>query len=119
MFQVTPNTETFQARYVITHPATGNFNCEAGKKYIQDLKRRRKNELMELTALTGRNIDTWQDDAAAANDEEDVAEAQYASLLPQVKAQMENETGNSPAGILLIGALMIGSAGFLRWKGVV
>jgi len=119
MFQVTPNTETFQARYVITHPATGNFNCEAGKKYIQDLKKRRKNELMELTALTGRNIDTWQDDAAAANDEEDVAEAQYASLLPQVKAQMENETGNSPAGILLIGALMIGSAGFLRWKGVV
>ncbi|MBL7732044.1 MAG: DUF2330 domain-containing protein, partial [Chitinophagaceae bacterium] len=33
MFQVTPNTENYQARYVITHPATGDFNCEAGKKY--------------------------------------------------------------------------------------
>ena len=34
MFQVTPNTENYQARYVITHPATGDFNCDAGKKYL-------------------------------------------------------------------------------------
>ena len=31
VFQVTPNTDNYQARYVITHPATGDFNCEAGK----------------------------------------------------------------------------------------
>ncbi len=118
MFQVTPNTETFQARYVITHPATGNFSCDAGKKYIQDLKKRRKKELVELTALTGKNIDTWQEDATAANDEEDVAEAQYASLVPQVKEEMEHEN-NSPVGILLMSAVVLGSAGFLRWKGFV
>src|SRR5215204_2868465 len=31
-FQITPNKENFQARYIITHPATGDFNCDAGKK---------------------------------------------------------------------------------------
>ena len=118
MFQVTPNTETFQARYVITHPAPGNFTCDAGKKYLQELKRRRKNELMELAALTGKNIDTWQDDATAANDEEDVAEAQYINLLPEVKEEMEKEN-NSPIGILLMSAVVLGSAGFLRWRGYV
>ena len=118
MFQITPNTETFQARYVITHPATGNFTCDAGKKYLQDLKKRRKNELVELTALTGKNIDTWQDDATAKNDEEDVAEAQYATLLPEVKGEMEREN-RSPAGIILMSVVALGSAGFLRWRGFV
>ena len=118
MFQVTPNTETFQARYVITHPATGNFTCDAGKKYLQDLKKRRKNELVELTALTGKNIDTWQDDATAKNDEEDVAEAQYATLLPEVKGEMGREN-RSPAGIILMSVVALGSAGFLRWRGFV
>ncbi len=118
MFQVTPNTETFQARYVITHPATGNFTCDAGKKYLQDLKKRRRNELVELTALTGKNIDTWQDDASAKNDEEDVADAQYATLLPQVKQEMEKED-HTPAGIILMSVVLLGSAGFLRWKGFV
>ena len=76
-FQVTPNTETFKARYVITHPANGNFTCVAGVKYLIDLKKRRKAELMELTNLTGKGIDTWQEDAAAKNDEEDVANKFY------------------------------------------
>ena len=119
MFQVTPNTETFQARYVITHPATGKFTCDAGKKYLQDLKKRRRNELLELTSLTGKNIDTWQEDASAKNDEEDVADAQYANLIPQVKEEMEREKNNFPVGILLTSAVMLGSAGFLRWKGFV
>jgi len=118
MFQVTPNTETFQARYVITHPAPGNFNCSEGKKYLLDLRKRRKTELMELTALTGKDINTWQDDAAAANDEEDVSDAQYATLLPQVKEEMEREN-HSPAGMILMGMVLIGGAGFLRWKGFV
>ena len=116
MFQVTPNTETFQARYVITHPATGNFTCAAGKKYLQDLKKRRKEELMELTALTGTNIDNWQEDATAKNDEEDVAEAQYASLLPLVKNDQENNS-RSATGFLWIGFALVGSAGLMRWKG--
>jgi hypothetical protein len=118
MFQVTPNTETFQARYIITHPATGNFTCDAGKKYLQDLKKRRKNELQELTVLTGKSIDNWQEDASAKNDEEDVVEAQYASLIPEFKEEMA-ANNNSPVGILVISAVLLGSAGVLRWKGFV
>ncbi len=118
MFQVTPNTETFQARYVITHPAAGDFTCDAGKKYLLELRKRRRNELVELTALTGKDINTWQDDAAAVNDEEDVAAVQYATLLPQVKEEMEREN-HSPGGIILMSVVLLGSAGFLRWKGFV
>ena len=118
MFQVTPNTETYQARYVITHPATGDFNCAAGQKYLQDLKARRKKELRELTALTGTNINNWQDDATAKNDEEKNVNAQYATLLPQVKDELENKT-TMPAGIILFGVAMLGGAGFMRWKGMI
>ena len=118
MFQVTPNTETFQARYVITHPATGDFNCVAGKKYLQDLRQRRKKELMELTALTGTNINNWQDEVTAKNDEETNESAQYATLLPQVKDEMENKE-SMPVGIVLFGAAMLGGAALMRWKGII
>lgn len=116
MFQVTPNTESYQARYVITHPATGDFTCDAGKKYLQDLKARRKKELRELTALTGTNINNWQDEATAKEDEEIVAEAQYATLLPQIKNETEKR---GSTGLILFSALLLGSAGFLKWKGFV
>lgn len=52
-FQTTPNTERFQCRYILTHPATGDLSCEEGQNYLQDLERRRKKEIDELTALTG------------------------------------------------------------------
>ena len=32
MFQTTANNENFQARYIITHPASGNLDCDQGKK---------------------------------------------------------------------------------------
>ncbi len=118
MFQVTPNTETFQARYVITHPATGDFNCAAGKKYLQELKARRKKELLELTYLTGTNINNWQDDATAQNDEETNESAQYATLIPQVKTEASNKE-RSPVGILVLAATMLGGAGLMRWKGLI
>ena len=118
MFQVTPNTETFQARYVITHPATGDFNCDAGRKYLVDLKKRRRNELKELTALTGKNISNWQDDAMATEEEKNMAGADYASLMPDVKKDIE-KGNNSPTGIILLSTLLIGGAGFMRWKGIV
>lgn len=119
MFQVTPNTLNYQARYIITHPATGDFNCAAGKKYLQDLRQRRKKELMELTTLTGTNINNWQDAVMAKNEEEITnTSAQYATLLPQVKEEMENKE-NMPVGILLFGAAMIAGAGLMRWKGII
>ncbi len=118
MFQVTPNTENFQARYIITHPASGDFNCDAGKKYLQNLKQRRKKELMELTALTGTNINNWQDDAAAVNDEEDIAAAKYESIIPEIKNEMNDEK-NLPGSLILLSAVILGGAGWMRWKSVV
>ena len=117
-FQVTPNTEQYQARYIITHPANGDFNCTAGKKYLLDLKARRKKELMELSSLTGTNLNNWQQDASVLNDEQKNRSVQYATLLPLVKDEMDNKTG-MPAGIILFGAAMLGGAGLLRWKGLI
>ncbi|MGC4100662.1 hypothetical protein [Ferruginibacter sp.] len=118
MFQVTPNTETFQARYIITHPATGDLSCDAGKKYLQDLKQRRKKELQELTALTGTNMNNWQDDATASNEETSDKEAQYATLIPQIKSETDRDK-SLPAGMILISAVLLGGAGIMRWKGIV
>jgi len=117
-FQVTPNRDPFQARYIITHPATGDFNCAAGKKYLQELRKRRKDELRELTALTGRNIDNWQDLMTAKNEEEKDTATQYAQLLTELKHDLEKES-HSPAGLILLGVVLLGSAGFLKWKGIV
>jgi hypothetical protein len=58
-FQETANTDNFQARYIITHPATGSFDCEAGKKYLASLKERRREELKMLTWLTGKGYGDW------------------------------------------------------------
>jgi hypothetical protein len=52
-FEETPNRENFQARYIITHPAAGDFSCDAGRKYLQDVKMRRGKELQQLAMLTG------------------------------------------------------------------
>ena len=52
-FQVTPNTEHFQGRYVVTNPASGDMSCSAGQDYLRDLEHRRKREVDELAALTG------------------------------------------------------------------
>jgi hypothetical protein len=118
MFQVTPNTENFQARYVITHPATGDLNCDAGKKYLQELKQRRKNELKELTALTGKNINNWQEDMAVTAEENNVGAAQYAVLSNNINTN-ENGERKIPAGFLIFTAVAIGGAGFMKWKGMI
>jgi hypothetical protein len=117
-FQVTPNNANFQARYIITHPATGDLSCDAGRKYLQDLKKRRKNELRELTSLTGTNIDNWQDVIALEGDEIKNPVAQYAHLIPALKEDMTNEN-NTGAGVIFFSVVLLGSAGFLRWKGIV
>jgi hypothetical protein len=84
MFQLTPNTENFQARYVITHPASGDFTCEAGKKYLADLRQRRQAELKMLTYLTGKSYDDWD---VVSNDKEDKsipAEVSYGSIASTI-----------------------------------
>ncbi len=52
MFQLTPNTENYQARYIITHPAT-DLDCIEGKKYLQKLETRKLLEVMTYCRLTG------------------------------------------------------------------
>src|SRR5436190_12471488 len=79
-FQVTPNTESYQARYVITHPATGGFNCDAGKKYLKDLKQRRVDEMEMLTYLTGKGYSDW-DVVTTEEDKYVPAEASYSSAI--------------------------------------
>lgn len=53
LFQETSNRENFQARYVIHHPATGDLSCAEGQQYLSDLRSRKRNELINLTQLTG------------------------------------------------------------------
>lgn len=84
MFQVTPNTENYQARYIVTHPATGNFDCEAGKKYLKELKQRRADEIEMLGYLTGKGYNDWD---VVVNDEEEKfipAEAAYATVSKDI-----------------------------------
>lgn len=54
-FQVTPNREHYQARYILTHPAQGDLSCDEAEAYIKSVKERRTVELQELAYLTGWN----------------------------------------------------------------
>ncbi len=92
-FQTTPNTENYQARYIVTHPATGDFSCEAGKKYLKQLKERRTDELEMLTYLTGKNYSDW--DVVGENVEEKFipTEASYNSVASIVAKTPGKENG--------------------------
>ncbi|MGL4599628.1 MAG: hypothetical protein ACRCYO_19035, partial [Bacteroidia bacterium] len=57
MFQETPNKQNFQARYVLTHPAEGPYDCAEAQTYLRDLGQRRWNELYTYQWLTGNKID--------------------------------------------------------------
>jgi len=55
-FQVTPNNEQYQVRYVITHPAYGSFTCPEGRRYIREVASRREEELQNMNRLAGWSI---------------------------------------------------------------
>lgn len=116
-FQTTPNMEAFQARYIITHPATGSLTCDAGKAYLKDLKERRRKEMKMLALLTGKDVDEWQEDISAVKDEEDNAEAMYATLA--LAMPKEQEKTGIPAGLIVLGTVLVGGAGVMRWKGMI
>ncbi len=110
VFQVTPNTENFQARYIIRHPATGDFSCEAGKKYLKDLKERRRDEIEMLSYLTGKGYSDW--DVVTLEREEHnriPEEASYAEA--SVQAGKVNK--RNPA-VLWVGIGLLGLAGLSR-----
>lgn len=93
MFQVTPNTENYQARYIITHSATGSFSCDAGKKYLKELKQRRADELEMLSYLTGKGYEDWDLVMEKPGEQYIPAEAAYATLSPSLKKTQKKDKG--------------------------
>ena len=114
MFQVTPNTENYQARYVITHPATGDFSCEAGKKYLKELKERRADEMEMLTYLTGKNYKDWDMVSEEPEEKYIPTEASYASITPPANNKSKKNNGIWVAAIGLVG--LVSLAGFSKKK---
>ena len=52
-FQITPNKQQYQTRYVIQRPNFDDYYCDEGLAYLRSLKIRRKKELKDFTDLTG------------------------------------------------------------------
>lgn len=111
MFQTTPNTENFQARYVVTHPAQGDFSCDAGKQYLKELKQRRTDEMEMLTYLTGRGYNNWD----LTGDEENAYLPKEDSYAAVAKAEAGKDA--SPVAIALAGVAGIGLLLGFRRKG--
>lgn len=61
LFQVTPNRESYQARYIMHHPAEGDLSCTEGRNYRADLESRRRVEVAELKALAGWTNPNYND----------------------------------------------------------
>ncbi len=53
MFQVTPNKQNFQGRYVVFIPAQGPFDCAEGQEYIKSLRKRRADEVSNVITYSG------------------------------------------------------------------
>jgi hypothetical protein len=65
VFQETGDTETFQGRYVLRHPWKGTPKCDEAKKYLANQPKAREAEAQNLAKLTGWDIDTIRERAAA------------------------------------------------------
>jgi Na+-translocating ferredoxin:NAD+ oxidoreductase RnfD subunit len=109
MFQVTPNTDNYQARYIITHPATGGFDCEAGKKYLKELKQRRADEMEMLTYLTGKGYSDWDLVSDVPEEKYVPTEAKYASIAPTIDGRPKRANGILYATIGVIGIISLAS----------
>lgn len=110
MFQATPNTDNFQARYIVTHPATGSFDCDAGKQYVKDLKERRQAEMEMLEYLTGKGYNDW--DIAATKDEPVPQLASYASVAGAKNIGRDKQ----PIAIAAFGVSLLLFVGLYRWQ---
>ena len=56
IFQETPDRASFQARYILRHPWTGQDECPAATAYRHQLRERYEREAQTLATLTGWNI---------------------------------------------------------------
>jgi hypothetical protein len=55
-FQSTGNRQLFQGRYILRHPAPGNWDCPAAQTYKQQLQERHEREAQTLARLTGWDL---------------------------------------------------------------
>ncbi len=110
-FEETANTGNFQTRYIITHPATGDLSCAAGKKYRGDLLEKREDELKMLTYLTGKSYKDW--DIIAKTEEEKSIPATDSYAAAALK--LSEEQGRRSDSMLIAG---IGIAGLLSMLGL-
>lgn len=113
-FEVTPDKENFQARYIITHPAPGTFTCEAGKKYLKDLRVRRQKEMDMLTWLTGKDSEDWNISFMDEENKDVSVESTYAAISNDPKKPTENEFPIK--GILLASAMILGCFTMVKWR---
>jgi hypothetical protein len=114
-FQVTPNTENFQARYIITHPASGSFNCQEGKEYLKYLKERRQKELKTLVSLTGTDASDWD---ITIKDEENTnisGDVSY-SALSQVSSNVTTTKSTPIENIILASGVVLLCIGMAKYR---
>jgi hypothetical protein len=121
-FQITPNNENFQCRYILTHPAGGEFGCDAAQNYLSDLYNRRRNEVDEMYALAG-----WVDPKSTKYVSEYVKDMkekpeeirnEILPIAPGDGGNSENGSGNrkSPTPFLVV-ALVLGLTWFAALAG--
>jgi hypothetical protein len=106
-FQVTPNKENFQARYIITHPANGDFTCDAGKKYLKDLKQRRTAEMEMLSYLTGKGYSDWDVVTNDAEEKSMPVEVTYATVSKGLGNQPGRSNGLLFATLSVVGLVSL------------
>ncbi|YAF95652.1 MAG: DUF2330 domain-containing protein [Nodularia sp. CChRGM 3473] len=56
IFQETSNRQSFQGRYILQHPFTGDLNCQSGREYQRSLPKRFEQEAQTLAKLTNWKI---------------------------------------------------------------
>lgn len=124
-FQVTPNNELFQCRYILTNPASGTFECEEGQAYLNTLYERRSKEIDEMYALASWN---WQkrssdylNEYVAQMKEKPQTEEKRNGILPVIPGG-ENGGPNPLLVVFVLLSTMIGlllsTTGFGRLKKV-
>jgi hypothetical protein len=93
---------------VVTHPASGDFGCEAGQKYLKELKKRRVQEMEMLNYLTGKGYSDW--DVVMNTDEEKSIPAsasyQTASLVAGKKSDRDNTILLAVLGLVGLGSVI-------------
>ncbi len=100
----------------ITESETGNFNCAEGKKYLRDLKERRRKELNMLASLTGKDAGDWD---ITLNDEENMnisADVSYSSLAQLSVDELKKTESNSNEKIILASAFILLCISAVKYK---